>query len=531
VSAVVQPADRYVEAAKERSRRLSWIRAHPKELRALKRYYRTHIADMINDWGLTVDPRNVGREAPVVLPFLLDPRQREWCDFTFDMWQRRLYGCTVKSRDVGVSWLIVAFSISMAVLYKDVAIGWGSFKKEKVDWRGDMGSMFEKGRAYFDGIPSEFCEGYDPATCSFERRIFVPNTRSSIIGEIGDNIGRGGRTSIYFVDEAAYLEHDSLVDAALSKNTQCRQDVSSVHGMTNSFAQRAHQKSVLEGGQRFNFHWRENPRFTQEDYDKFLEAWGPVITAQELDMNFQASVEGIVIPAHWSSACVGAAEKLKLKVTGELRGALDVADQGRDKNALAIVHGFQLEHLEQWSGKGSDPYATTEWAFLGCDNLKVRRLRYDADGVGADVRGAARKINETRNPAFLIAVEAFRGSASVFEPRREMVEGRKNEDFFLNFKAQSWWWLRLCIYNTWRAVSGLSYKADMLVSFNPRLAELPKLLVELSQPTYTQTTAGKLLINKAPDGTPSPNLADAVMMAYAPRRGPMLITDELLEEI
>jgi phage terminase large subunit len=42
--------------------------------------------------------------------------------------------------------------------------------------------------------------------------------------------------------------------------------------------------------------------------------------------------------------------------------------------------------------------------------------------------------------------------------------------------------------------------------------------MELSQPTYTITTAGKVQIDKAPDGTRSPNHADAAMILYAPRK-------------
>lgn len=512
-------------------RRLRWLRANPKELPALKRYYRTHVADCINDWGVTVDPRNVGTGAPVVMPFLLDTRQREWVEFTVDKWLTKRYGLTVKSRDVGVSWLIVAASLTLAALFDDMAIGWGSFKKEKVDWRGDMGSMFEKGRNYLAGLPWELRGGYDPSAHSFERRLFLPDTRSSVIGEIGDNIGRGGRTTIYFVDEAAYLEHDAMIDAALSKNTTCRQDVSSVHGMTNTFAQRAHQKSILENGQRFDFHWRDNPRMTQDDYDKFLEAWGPVITAQELDMNFQASVEGIVIPVEWLNSCVDAAEKLKIKQTGEILSALDVADGGRDKNAWGARQGISLIDLEEWTGKESDIYATVEKAFVHCDTHKCRRMRYDADGLGAGVRGDARKINEKRNPAFRIAVEAHRGSAAVLDPRREMVEGRKNEDFFLNFKAQAWWHFRMCVYNTHRAVKGQTYDRERLCSIDGKLKLLKKLMIELCQPTYTQNQAGKMLIDKQPEGTPSPNLADMVVILYAPRRGPMQIDESVIEEV
>ena len=56
-------------------------------------------------------------------------------------------------------------------------------------------------------------------------------------GEAGDNIGRGDRTTLYLVDEAAFLQRPLLIDAALSQTTRCRIDLSSVNGMTNPFAQ------------------------------------------------------------------------------------------------------------------------------------------------------------------------------------------------------------------------------------------------------------------------------------------------------
>ena len=42
--------------------------------------------------------------------------------------------------------------------------------------------------------------------------------------------------------------------------------------------------------------------------------------------------------------------------------------------------------------------------------------------------------------------------------------------------------------------------------------------MELSQPTYSINTAGKILIDKQPEGASSPNLADAVMIAFNPAK-------------
>jgi hypothetical protein len=40
--------------------------------------------------------------------------------------------------------------------------------------------------------------------------------------------------------------------------------------------------------------------------------------------------------------------------------------------------------------------------------------------------------------------------------------------------------------------------------------------MELSKQTYTINAVGKVAIDKKPDGTKSPNLADAVMICYQP---------------
>jgi hypothetical protein len=58
------------------------------------------------------------------------------------------------------------------------------------------------------------------------------------------------------------------------------------------------------------------------------------------------------------------------------------------------------------------------------------------------------------------------------------------------------------------------------------------MMVELAQPTYKKNEAGKLVINKTPEGMKSPNLADAVMIVFSRAyRAPMAVREEELEEI
>ena len=218
-------------------------------------------------------------------------------------------------------------------------------------------------------------------------------------------------------------------------------------------------------------------------------------------------------------------------MTGKRHGALDVADEGIDKNAFAVRNGNLLLHIESWSGKNSDIMATTDRAFDLCDEWQLPSFAYDNDGLGAGVKGDARTINATRLQRKLkrITVEGFRGSGAVVFPEKQMVPGRKNEDFFANAKAQAWWHLRFMFQETWRASQGLKFDPDMVISLRSGCREFSRLLVELSQPVYLKNTAGKILVDKAPQGVASPNLADAVMMAFAPRRLALSIADEMLD--
>jgi len=508
----------------QRLERLRRMRADPSMVPVLKAYYAQHPAQFIHDWGVTYDPRNLERKLPALVPFLLFPRQREWVDWVVNMWQTSEVGLTEKSRDMGVSWLAVSLSCTLCLFNPGMAIGFGSRKEEYVDKLDSPKSLFYKARVFMKFLPPELRGGWLLDRHAPYMRLTFPEAGSVITGEAGDNIGRGDRTSIYFVDEAAYLERPALIEASLSATTNCRIDVSSVKGMDNPFAVKRHS---WPDNRIFVFDWRSDPRKDQAWYDKQVSMLDPVVVAQEIDRNYSASVAGIVIPSAWVQAAIDAHLKLGIEPSGKRQGALDVADEGIDLNAFAGRHGIVLEYCESWSGKESDIYATTAKAFDICEVGNYSEFRYDADGLGAGVKGDARVIAEKR-PDLTLGVSPFRGSGAVLDPEGAIPQvdanaetdkiERTNGDYFANAKAQAWWSLRLRFLRTYRAVvqGHPVIDPDALISISSRLPCLAKLTLELSQPTYSENGAGKILINKQPDGTKSPNLADSVMMVYAP---------------
>jgi phage terminase large subunit len=513
---------------------LQTIRENPGVLDAFKEYYRAYPWEFISHWGSTFDPRNADIGLPTTVPFILFDKQIDFCKEVIRCWKDRANLICDKSRDIGASWLAVSLACTICIFEDGISIGFGSRKEEYVDKIGDPKTLFWKARMFMDSLPQDFRGCWTSKNNAPHMRLMFPETNCTIIGESGDGIGRGDRKSIYFVDESAYLERPLLIDASLSNTTNCRIDISSANGMANPFAQRRHSGKTRV----FTMHWRDDPRKAEDhkvykiDGRSDLVNWyewiankldNPVVMAQEVDINYSASVEGVVIPSAWVQAAIGACAKLGIQPTGKTFGALDVADEGVDKNAMSIRLGVEMFSVDEWSGQNSDTFKTTIKAFDLADTHNVDEWCYDADGIGAFVRGDSNKINEERKAADRKqqAITAFRGSGAVLRPESQMVAGRKNKDYFKNFKAQSWWNLRAKFQTTFRAViEGFKdYEPEDIISISPNIKNLNKLVMELSQPTYSLDTTGKIVIDKKPDGVASPNLADSVMMLYAPKRG------------
>lgn len=505
----------YVQVFEWRAEKLKRLRENPKSLPLMRQYYREHPAQFIIDWGMTFDPRNIERGLPASIPFLLFPRQEEWVEWFMDRWKNQEPGITEKTRDMGMSWLTIALGSTVCLFHHGMVVGFGSRKEEYVDKIGSPKSLFEKARTFVGMLPGEFRGSWDRKKHCPHMRILFPGTGSVMTGESGDGIGRGDRTSFYIVDESGFLERPHLVDASLSATTNCRQDISTPNGMGNPFAQRRHSGKIKV----FTFHWRDDPRKDEAWYAKQVNDLDAVTVAQEIDINYSASVEGVLIPSSWVQASIDAHKKLGIEPTGERFGALDVADEGKDKNAYVGRSGILLEFADQWSGKGSDIFGTVQRAFSISDDNGYQRFDYDADGLGAGVRGDSRVVNDQRKEHKLnqIEVQPFRGSGAVIDPESEMVPKRKNKDFFANLKAQSWWALRMRFQKTYRAVvEGMEYDPDEIISISSELECLLPLTLELSQPTYRINSVGKVVVDKAPEGTKSPNLGDGVMILYSP---------------
>ena len=386
----------YVEVFAQRQKRHKKLRSN---MIGAKEYYRTRPVEFIEHWVSTYDPRVTGGELPSRLPFILFQRQRDLVQFLLACLEGETNGLIEKCRDVGATWVCCAFSVWLWLYWPGVAVGWGSRKEQLVDKLGDPDSIFEKMRMIILGLPREFLPtGFSLKDDLAYMRIINPETGATITGEAGDNIGRGGRKRIYFKDESAHLR-TAREDRGRPRRQHPRSDRHLVGQRSRQTFSIAVEKPARNGSRVvrsqisepnvFVIDWRDHPAKTQAWYDQRrakAQSDGLLhVFAQEVDRNYAASVENVVIPADWVRAAIDAHIKLGFGDDGRWVGALDVADGGGDRNALAMRKGSVLKHVEEWGER--DTGLTARRAVTACaesrvyrSSIRLHRCRFGREG-------------------------------------------------------------------------------------------------------------------------------------------------------
>lgn len=536
----------YVAEYANRQRRLLAIKDNAIQIYGLRQYYKTRPYEWIIDWVETYDPRNAGTGVPTRIPFILFNKQRELVEFLYRLIGDQENGLIEKGRDMGATWTCCAFSVWAWSFMDGASVGWGSRKEDLVDRIGDPDSIFEKIRMIIAGLPRQLLPiGFNPKIHSTFMKLINPENLATITGESGDNIGRGGRKMIYFKDESAHYERPELIEAALADNTRVQVDISSVNGSGNVFHRRRRaglEWPAMERGRTrvFIMDWRDNPFKNQEWYDqrrrKAVDEGLLHVFEQEVNRNYAASVEGVIIKPEWIMAAIDAHIKLGFTDEGGWMAALDVADGGGDRNAFTKRKGVILKVAQEWGA--DDVGETARRAIMLCADTAPHDLQYDVIGVGSGVKAEANRLaKEDRLPRGLRLVP-WNAGAAVLMPDRNIIPGDRlsalNKDFYKNLKAQAWWQLGRRFERTWRAVNepDFTWKAEQLISLDSRIPLIRKIEMELAQATIGYTTSRlQLIVNKTPEGTFSPNLADSIVMNYWPVRGTGYSFDQLTKAL
>lgn len=495
----------YLRILKSRENRLLHLRKNAKSLFAAKIFYKTHPVEFINDWGWTHDPR---QKIMPMRPFILFEKQKEYIEWVWDLYNNKSDGIVEKSRDMGVTWLSVGFAVWLFLFYENSVICFGSSREDKLDKLGDSNSIFEKIRIFFKYLPPELLPvGFDKHKDVHFKKILNKNNHSVISGESGDQIGRGGRSSIYFKDESAFYDRPLMIESAISQNSDVKIDISTPNRMGDVF----YKKRFSGEYPVFIFDWKDDPRKDQEWYDKqkrLYDAIDPIIVAREIDRDYTSASDNICIPAKFVKAAI----ELDLPKSGKKFAGLDVADEGADKNALIIREGSVVKFIEDW--KEGNTTQTASKAYFICKNKDIDIFNYDSIGVGAGIKGAMWAIRQKngKNDKEMIITGVGTGESPT---DGEYAPGKYNSDMFMNLKAELWWKLRRRFEKTFEYVNvGKKYPVDELISI-PNNQEL---ITELSQPKHEYTANGKIQIESKKKmrerGIKSPNLADALVLSF-----------------
>lgn len=543
-----------------RQTQLARFEQKPELIEAAKLYYKTHNVEFICHWMDTYDPRNAGGDNPVWMPFILFGKQVDLLRFTDECVQDQERGLVEKSRTMGATWVEIGWSVHRWLFWPGTAIGWGSQKAESVDRIGDPKSIFEKLRQAIRRLPPIFLprgftdEHLKQYVCT------NPENGSSIVGEVGNSIGRGGRTLIYFCDESAHYQHPEMIEASLSENTRVPMDISSVSGPNTLFHRKreagvdwAPDKKIEKGFTRvLVMDWSDHPAYDNTWYRTKKAAavrqGTPHIFAQEIERDYSAALSGVIIPSEHVEAAVDAHIKLGIPEEGGFGAALDIADGGIDTNALSGRQGIVLNYLDEWAF-ARDPGVSARKAAAWCGSLRGKvDLQYDCVGIGVAVKTEINNLKDRDAwPKNTSAVPWHAGETCLNPFERsdpKDPDSPQNRDLYENLKAQAWSEVARKFYLTWCAIEQLegrlldnpdfTWQPEDLISLSSKLALLGKLKKELSQAVMVKSARLKMMVDKTPEGSKSPNLGDAVIMNYWPiqrrplRRGsfvaPMQIT-------
>lgn len=555
-------------------RRLEQVRKigrDPRRVALAMEVARRDVVGWIEDWVVTFDPNC--HEMPE-LPLMLFPRQVELLRWIEMLLERKAEGVLEKSREIGASWVVAMFALHRWLFAPGFLTTFGSYKAEKVDHRGDSGSIFEKLRIALDGLPGWMLpEGYKPGEHDNFMRLINPENGNQILGEVGANMGRGGRSTLFAVDEGAFVEEARSADRAISRNADARLWIStpSPQGMNTVFYEKRQRTLARDPGLVFRFHYSDDPRrgtawVTAKRSELGEEAW-----AAEQEIDYSGATERPLIRAAWVEASKELARRVKAsrrRVPERLKAAIDhlavekagmpveIFDQdwsgdGPEMRAALLAEGLATEldgairllsereraletsgsreaGLDVGAGKNESVMVVREGPLL----LDLG-ARSDPDGVDTASWGVARArqmgvtvlrydsagVGITQGAIMSrmekgIRLEAINVGEKV--PSHLSVTEGKNvvpaRQRFVNLKAWGWWGLRERAHASWEVVTGAGeHPLDecLLIGIDDLQLE-----TQLCQPTWTTTLQGKKQVDKAPKGSKSPDRAEAAMLAY-----------------
>ena len=274
------------------------VRMTPKQSEEYERCH-SDIGYWVNEYCFTYDPRP--EAAPNHLPFHLYPFQADHLRWLEERYRANGDSFTEKSRDMGVSWLTLAWMLHHW-LFDDSFQGLiGSRKEDLVDnWQLD--SLFGKLVYMLDRLPAWMRpKGYDIKKHRQYMKLINPSNGNALLGESANaNFSRQGRYSAILLDEVAFWPWARAVWTGTADASPCRVAITTAE--PGSFAKELRNSGKIPVA---TLHWSRHPLKDQAWYNNERLRRTDEDIAKELDINWSGSVRGLVYP-DWQSVRKGA---------------------------------------------------------------------------------------------------------------------------------------------------------------------------------------------------------------------------------
>ena len=271
--------------------------------------------------------------------------------------------------------------------------------------------------------------------------------------------------------------------------------------------------SRRKGAMVLKVNYTDNPWFTE---DLELERQNTLLTEPEryqhvwLGKPDDDGAGASILSYEALVKCVEAYPKYRHKLTGQPHSGLDVADTGI--NAHAIRVSSALDDVAVWRSRPI--WYTADKAHDRNLESGVTCMYFDAGGVGANIGSHAMLMgyDDVYDIKPVMFGGAVAGQNRLYSPRL------RNKDFFMRRNAQLAWNMRLRQQNTLRLLDNKEgVNLDYCLFINPDIPNLEDLLDELTQPIRKEREnySSKVEVDKSPDGAPSPNKYDSVVLSFA----------------
>lgn len=233
-----------------------------------------------------------------LVPYLLFDFQVDTIDKLLDAVEKWENAFLEKSRQMWISWTVCAFAL-WGWLFRDWKILFLSQKEDYVDKIWDMQSLFQKIRFMTRELPKRML----PVEFSVDKhmprlRIYKPEwygTGSIIWESANNNAWTWWTYKFVFWDEFSKIDNASSLNTSIQATTWCIIYNGTPYGKFNEYYKM--RLLAIQGKMKhIRLHWSLNPMYTKEWYEWKTKSMTQEQIAQELEINYDASVTGRVYP-------------------------------------------------------------------------------------------------------------------------------------------------------------------------------------------------------------------------------------------